>query len=342
VADTTNYLSIGAGGTETITFAHEQNAFGLYWGSVDSYNTISFYHGATLVASYTGADIAPLFPTGNQGSFSSNGYVEFAGLAQFDKVVLGSSSNAFEIDNISAGTVPARHVELAAPITGTLNVSDADIGDTLKASVTGDAVITYNGSTTLPGGADVAALKAASAVTFDSVQTNGGTNVLHWTYHPSNPDLDFLKSGDTLTISFTAHVDDGHGSIGNQALTITIAGADPSADMSKFNVVSGTSQNDTFNNVGNNVTIFGAGGHDTFVFKPSFGSATIGDFDVNNDAINIDHSLFATVSAFVAAAQPANSGHDTIITDPIHHNTITLAGVTVAQLNAHPGDFHII
>jgi len=34
--------------------------------------------------------------------------VEFAGLAQFDKVVLASSnSNAFEIDNISAGTVAA-------------------------------------------------------------------------------------------------------------------------------------------------------------------------------------------------------------------------------------------
>src|SRR5205814_1632188 len=118
VADATNYLSIGAGGTEAITFAHDQNAFGLYWGSVDSYNKISFYHGETLVASYTGADVTPLFPTGNQGSFSSNGYVEFAGLGQFDKVVLGSGSNAFEIDNISAGSV---HVELAAPITGTLS-----------------------------------------------------------------------------------------------------------------------------------------------------------------------------------------------------------------------------
>ncbi len=341
VADPTNYLSIGADGTETITFAHEQNAFGLYWGSVDSYNTISFYHGATLVASYTGADISPLFPTGNQGSFSSNGYVEFAGLSQFDKVVLGSGSNAFEIDNISAGTVPAPHVELAAPVTGTLTVSDADIGDTLTASVAGDAVIKYNGSTTLPGNADVAALKAASAVTFDSVQTNGGVNVLHWTYDPNNPDLDFLKAGDTLTVTFTANVNDGHSNIGSQALTITIAGADHSADMSDFKVVSGTSQNDTFNNVGNNVTIFGAGGHDTFVFNPQFGNATIGDFDVNNDAINIDHSLFATVNAFLQHAQLSSSGLDTIITDAAN-DTITLKGVTVAQLNAHQADFHII
>ena len=83
------------------------------------------------------------------GSFSSNGYVEFLGLASFDKVVLGTgSTNAFEIDNISAGTV---HAELAAPIAGTLTVSDADIGDTLTASVSGNATVEYNGSTTLPG-----------------------------------------------------------------------------------------------------------------------------------------------------------------------------------------------
>ena len=178
-------------------------------------------------------------------------------------------------------------------------------------------------------------------MTFDSVQTNGGVNVLHWTYDPNNPDLDFLKAGDTLTVTFTANVNDGHSNIGSQALTITIAGADHSADMSDFKVVSGTSQNDTFNNVGNNVTIFGAGGHDTFVFNPQFGNATIGDFDVNNDAINIDHSLFATVNAFLQHAQLSSSGLDTIITDAAN-DTITLKGVTVAQLNAHQADFHII
>ena len=100
-------MSIGGNGTETITFASAKNAFGLYWGSLDSYNTITFYDGATLVASYTGADISPLFPNGNQGSFVSNGYVEFSGLHSFNKVVLGSTSNAFEIDNISAGTIPS-------------------------------------------------------------------------------------------------------------------------------------------------------------------------------------------------------------------------------------------
>jgi len=340
VADPTNYLSVGAGGTETIGFNHEQNAFGLYWGSVDSYNSISFYHGATLVASYTGADVTPLFPTGNQGSFSSNGYVEFANLASFDKVVLTSSSNAFEIDNISAGSVPAPHVELAAPITGTLTVSDADIGDTLTASVIGNAVLKYNGSPTSPGNVDISKLIASSAITFDSVKSDGGAEVLHWSYDPTNPNLDFLKSGDTLSITYTAQVNDGHGNVGSQPLTVTIAGTNTSANLSQFQVVNGTSQNDTFN-VSANQTIFGAGGHDTFVFKPGFGSATIGDFDVTNDTINIDKTLVKDLSAFLMNAQPANSGLDTILTDDAQH-TIKLAGVTVAQVQAHFGDFHLV
>jgi hypothetical protein len=51
--------------------------------------------------------------------------------------------------------------------------------------------------------------------------------------------------------------------------------------------------------------------------------------------------LFASVSALVASAQPTNSDHDTIITDAAF-NTITLTGVTVAQIQAHPSGFHLV
>jgi VCBS repeat-containing protein len=338
-ADTTNYLSVGAFATETIIFATEENVLGLYWGSVDPNNTIDFYNGTTLVAHYTGNDISPLFSDGNLGSFASNGYVEFTGLAPFNKVVFGTGSiNAFEIDNISAGSV---HAQLASPIAGTLTVSEPNIGDTLTASVTGNATIEYNGSTTLPTGVDVSALTAASDIKFDSVTSNGGTEVLNWTYDPINPNLDFLKAGDTLTISYTAQVNDGFGNAGSQPLTVTIVGAGSSANMSNFQVVSGTTQNDTFNNVGNGVTIFGGGGQDTFVFNAGFKSATIADFDVNKDAINISHTLFSSVSALLASAQPIDSGHDTLVTDAAH-DTIKLVGVTVAQIQSHPSDFHLV
>ena len=230
VRDTTNYLSIGANGTETITFTAEKNAFGLYWGSLDTYNTIKFYDGVTLVASYSGSDILPLFPTGNQGSFASNGYVQFSGLHAFNKVVLASSANAFEIDNISAGNLPAPG--LTAPIKGTLSVHDADVGDTLTAFVTGNATIEYNGSASVPGNIDVSALVNAADIKFDTASSNSGTVVLNWTYQPINAHLDFLHAGDVLKIKYVAEVSDGHGHAGSQPLTITLIGANNAANVS--------------------------------------------------------------------------------------------------------------
>ncbi|MEI9926186.1 MAG: FecR domain-containing protein [Bradyrhizobium sp.] len=334
-ADTTNYLSIGAHGSETISFASEQNEFGLYWGSVDSFNTINFYNGTTLVASYSGADISPLLSNGNQGSFASNGYVEFSDLSPFNKVVLATGgSNAFEIDNVSAGFTSDSHIQLATPITGTITVSDADVGDTLTASVIGGGVVKYDGSTTLPSDANVAALIDPHAITFDSVTTTAGQDTLHWTYNPTNADIDFLEPSDTLTVTFEAKVTDGHATTVEQPLTVTIVGTGAS-------VVNGTAQNDTFINIGGNVTIFGKGGQDTFVFKPNFGSATIADFSVNNDTIDIDHTLFANTTLLLAGAHSANAGHDVILTDAAH-DTITLKNLSLDQLKfaAQHGDFH--
>jgi VCBS repeat-containing protein len=330
-ADTTTYLSIGAHSSETITFDDPQNAFGLYWGSVDAGNTISFYDGNKLVASFSGNDIAPLIANGNQGSFTSNGYVEFKDLAPFDKVVLSSDANAFEVDNISAGYVADHHIQLANPVSGTLTIKDADVGDTLTALVTDPGVATYNGSTThLPAGFDLSSLTNANAITFDSLTSNGGTEVLHWTYNPANANFDFLEPGDTLKLTFNAHVTDGTVTVGDQPLTVNIVGTNAPT-------VQGTDGNDVFVNVGGGVAIAGHGGNDTFQFKPGFGSATISDFSVTNDVINIDHTLFNGISDIFARAH--NVGSDTVITDAAH-DQITLKGVHVGSLNQQ--DFHLV
>ena len=249
--------------------------------------------------------------------------MEFSDLAPFTKVVLTSSSNAFEIDNISAGN---SHVHLAGPINGTLTVNDADIGDTLTASVTGNAVAKYNGSSTLPSGVDVSALIASGAITFDTVKTTGGQDVLDWTYNPANANLDFLQPGDKLTLTFNATVSDGHATTASQALTITLVGNGAA-------VVNGTAQNDTFTDVGGGVTISGDGGHDIYNFNAHFGSATITDFDVNNDVIDISSTSSSSVTALLNSA--VASGANTVITDSTG-DTITLDNVSVAQLKANP------
>jgi hypothetical protein len=108
--DTTNYMSILSGKSETLTFSGVQNKFGLYWGSIDSYNSIAFYLGGaatpflTLFGNTLNA-VPALGYNGDQSGALTNAYVTFTGLS-FDKIVLASSGNSFEFDNISHAVAP--------------------------------------------------------------------------------------------------------------------------------------------------------------------------------------------------------------------------------------------
>lgn len=102
-ANTTNYLSTGTGSI-TLDFGASQSYLGLLWGSVDDYNKIEFYNELTPVGSFTGADVLEL-PNGNQG-VNGSVYVNFNDLeGVFTKVILTSTTNAFEIDNVAINSV---------------------------------------------------------------------------------------------------------------------------------------------------------------------------------------------------------------------------------------------
>ncbi len=101
---TDRYLTIpysSSSGSATFTTPGAYNYFGLYWGSVDSYNSIAFYLGASLVGSFSGNDLSPLLADGNQGSWASNRYVNFLFTEGdlFDRIVISSTNYAFESDN---------------------------------------------------------------------------------------------------------------------------------------------------------------------------------------------------------------------------------------------------
>jgi hypothetical protein len=100
--DGTQYLVINANNTETLDFSGvDQASLKMLIGSIDSYNTFSFFldGNAVAVSNLTGNDI-PL-PASNTGDQARSFYVTFTGV--FDKVVLGSgSTNALEVDNISS------------------------------------------------------------------------------------------------------------------------------------------------------------------------------------------------------------------------------------------------
>lgn len=105
-SDTTKYLSVPhpsqSTQTAVLSLGATANYFGLYWGSIDSYNIISFFLGNTQVASYNGGQLPNLIADGNQTAWASNRYINFDfGSAKFDTVKITSHGYAFESDNHS-------------------------------------------------------------------------------------------------------------------------------------------------------------------------------------------------------------------------------------------------
>jgi len=104
--DSTPYLSVAfphSSGLETFTAAAGQdyNYFGLYWGSIDDYNWLSFYDGNTLLGTITGNDVIQAgTQLGDQTAAGSNRYVNFfLNDMSFNRIVFGTSAYAFESDN---------------------------------------------------------------------------------------------------------------------------------------------------------------------------------------------------------------------------------------------------
>jgi hypothetical protein len=89
--------------------------FGILWGSVESYNTLSFYNDVTLVGTVTGSDVNASV-NGDQG-VNGTLYVNInatAGTA-FDRVVATSSQYAFEFDNVAFNPVLVANPSSAVP-----------------------------------------------------------------------------------------------------------------------------------------------------------------------------------------------------------------------------------
>lgn len=120
-ADATTYLTSGstgsaAGAAVALVLPFEAKYLGVLWGSVDDYNTLTFYNGAILVGTLTGLDV-DASPTGDQGPDGTR-YVNINSTLAFDRVVATSSRFAFEFDNVAFNETPI--VGVPEPMTLTL------------------------------------------------------------------------------------------------------------------------------------------------------------------------------------------------------------------------------
>ncbi len=96
-----HFVGIPGGSALTFTFAAPANYFGLLWGTVDSFNTMTFYDGDTAIASFTGTDL--LDPPDSTSAIYAN---FFADGGTFTSVTLTSSADSFEFDNVRVAATP--------------------------------------------------------------------------------------------------------------------------------------------------------------------------------------------------------------------------------------------
>lgn len=109
--NTTHYLSVAIGsasGSHEIDAGGDYNYFGLYWGSIDDYNTLQFYNGLDLVLELTGTDVIAAGATfGDQISAGANRYVNiFLTEGFYNRIVISTTQFAFESDNHAFASVP--------------------------------------------------------------------------------------------------------------------------------------------------------------------------------------------------------------------------------------------
>ena len=123
------------------------------------------------------------------------------------------------------------HAQDIAPITGILAVADKDVGDTLQASIVGSPVVRLDGAAfALPG--DAQALVANALSLAGTVVSDGGNKTIGWTYDPAAANLDFLRAGQVLTLTYAVKVSDGLADSGTQNVVITITGTNDAPEVS--------------------------------------------------------------------------------------------------------------
>ncbi len=120
-ADATAYISTGStgaypGAEVTLQLPAMERYFGILWGSVDNYNTLSFYNGAALVGAITGSAVTAS-PNGDQG-IDGTLYVNIdaTGGSAFNRVVATSSQYAFEFDDVAFNRSSFKSIPAPEPV----------------------------------------------------------------------------------------------------------------------------------------------------------------------------------------------------------------------------------
>ena len=127
-----------------------------------------------------------------------------------DQTVL-TSVNSTAVSTVVSELAGDSSAQDIAAIHGSLAFTDEDIGDNLTASASLPSVL-INGNPLSSKLSDAAADALTTALNDlrvgAGVISTGGTQTISWTWDPTPANLDFLKAGDQLTITYAMHVGD--------------------------------------------------------------------------------------------------------------------------------------
>jgi VCBS repeat-containing protein len=170
--------------------------------------------GETLTLTYHLAVTDPSHASDNQD-------VTITILGTNHPVVITSGPESASVTELANTTGSAAIDTTPTVPAGTLNFSDADLGDTHTVAVSLSSE-TVSGGSTVPA-ATLADLPTALTTTLHD-STGTGTGSIDWNFGLADKDFDFLAAGQTMTIDYTVKVSDASTS-STQVVAVTVTGA---------------------------------------------------------------------------------------------------------------------
>jgi VCBS repeat-containing protein len=107
-------------------------------------------------------------------------------------------------------------------LSGTMNFTDADHGDTHTTTAVLQSAVLSSGSV-IPA-ASLASFNAA--MTSQIVSDHNGSGRLQWSFSDADDEFDFLSKNQTLVLTYDITVSDNHGGTTEKTVTVTVTGTD--------------------------------------------------------------------------------------------------------------------
>jgi VCBS repeat-containing protein len=182
--------------------------------------------------------------------------------------------------------------------------------------------------------------------TFALGAVNPATDTVGWVFRVPDSTIDTLQAGQTLTQRYDIAINDGHGGIATQTITVTIIGTNDAPSIlsgsSLADVLKGDSGANTLIGNGGSDTLTGGTGADTFAYRSAADGGATGDVitdfsKAQGDVLDLRDVLLGAggydgTNAFAGGyLQFAQSGSDTLVqvdSDGGGNAFVTLATLT--------------